>query len=71
MVDRNYLKLQMPRGYLKKVASQLGISQKSISNYLTGRNNSERIEIALLKELAQIKAEKNRLYKKVYDGDDN
>lgn len=71
MIDRNYLKQEMPRGTGKLLAKKLGVSQKSISNYLTGKTNSQRIELGVLKLVGDLKKEKNQLLKKVYDEVDN
>jgi len=71
MIDRNYLKQEMPRGLGKILAQKLGVTPKSISNYLTGKTNSRRIEIGVLKLLGDLKKEQNQLLKRVYDEVDN
>ena len=67
MIDRNYLKQQMPRGAGKLLAEKIGVTPKSISNYMTGKTNSGKIELAVLKFVGELKKEKNQLLKKVYD----
>ena len=71
MIDRNYLKQEMPRGLGKILTQKLGVTPKSISNYLTGKTNSRRIEIGVLKLLGDLKKEQNQLLKRVYDEVDN
>jgi transcriptional regulator with XRE-family HTH domain len=67
MIDRNYLKKQMPHGSAKILAEKIGVTPKSISNYITGKSNSEKIELAVLQLVADLKKKKNQLLKKVYD----
>lgn len=71
MIDRNYLKQEMPRGTGKLLAKKLGLTPKSISNYLTGKTNSQRVELGILKFIGDLKKEKNQLLKKIYDEVDN
>ena len=67
MIDRKYLKQEMPRGSGKSLAKKLGVTPKSISNYMTGRTNSHKIELGVLRLISDLKKEKNKLLKEVYD----
>lgn len=61
MISRQELKKRVPFGYGKKIAKRAGVSQKSVSDYLNGHTNSERIETATLEILAEISSKKKRL----------
>lgn len=54
----------LPYGSQIKIAEKTGISQVSISNFLRGRNKSSIVEQAILEELAEIRKERQKLYKK-------
>lgn len=55
----------------KMIAEKIGVSQKTISNYLTGKTNSEKVENAILQALGELKEDKKQLLKKVYDQNPN
>jgi len=65
MLDRKKIKEKIPHGYGKIVAKKAGVTEKSVSDYLNSRLNSERIEIAALEVIAQIQQSKNQLVSQI------
>ncbi len=69
MIDRSHIKQEMPRGMGKMVAEKIGVTPKSVSNYLTGKTNSNKIEMAILQSISDFKKERRKLIKEVYDSE--
>jgi predicted transcriptional regulator len=61
MLNRKELREQVPHGHCKIIAKKAGVTQKSVSDYFATKNNSEKIEMAVLEVLAQIGEKKKRL----------
>ena len=65
-INREALRKMIPHGYLKIIAQKISVSERSISNYLTGRTKqSIKIENAILEELAQISKKRKALLKEI------
>lgn len=60
MIDRQELRKKLPRGYGKKIALRIGVSEQSVSRYFSYRQNSERVENAVLDILVELSDEKRR-----------
>ena len=61
MTTRKEMRLQIPYGYGKKIASRAGVTPRFVSKYLNNSNiNSEKVEIATLEILAEL-ANKKKL----------
>lgn len=65
MINRKELKEKVPYGYGKKIAEKAGVSQKVVSDYLNGKINSEKVEIATLEILAEISMKKKLLLEQI------
>ena len=63
MINRELLKVELPHGYITIIAKKAGVSQPSVSRYLSGKLNSEKIENAVLATIAEIKTKKSKLLK--------
>ena len=62
MIDRKELKKKLPYGWCKVIAKELGVTPQVLSLYFAYKINSERVENAILKTLAELnKAERNLL----------
>ena len=62
----NYKKLEfyrnsLPTGSGVKIARKIGVSKVAVSHFLHGKYNSEKIENAILEEIAEIRLSKERL----------
>ncbi len=60
-MNREELKNCIPYGYGKKIAEKAGVTEKSVSNFLVGKTNSVKIEMAALEVIAGLNGEKKRL----------
>lgn len=60
-MDRKELKKHIPYGYGKIIAEKAGVSERAVSQYLASRNNSVKVEMAILEVIAHLKSEKKRL----------
>lgn len=60
---RKAYKSMLPNGYQKKIAKDLGLQPSSICQFLSGKLNSSRIEVAVLKTIAELKREREKLLK--------
>ena len=47
----------LPRGYKKEVAKRAGVSRVSVSCFFSGKNNSVKIENAVLDIISELKKE--------------
>lgn len=61
MMDRKELRKKLPHGYCKIIAERAGVNQTQVSNYFSGRGNSERVENATLEVLSEITKMKKKL----------
>ena len=48
----------LPRGYMKFIAHKVGVTPMSVSHFLKGRNESYKIENAILDTIADLKKER-------------
>lgn len=65
-MNREELRKMIPQGYMKVIAARSGVSQKSVSHFMSGRtSHSERIETAALEVLAEISERRKALIKKI------
>jgi predicted transcriptional regulator len=53
----------LPHGTIKRVAEKAGVHNAAVSGFLKGRNQSLRIEFAILHVIAEIRKERERLMK--------
>lgn len=60
MIDRHQLRKKLPRGYGKVVSDRCGLSPQSVSRYFNYKQNSERIECAVLDILIEISERKKK-----------
>jgi predicted transcriptional regulator len=51
----------LPHGTVKRVAEKAGVHNTAVSGFLKGRNQSLRIEFAVLQVIAEIRKERERL----------
>jgi transcriptional regulator with XRE-family HTH domain len=65
MLNRKQLKSKIPFGYGKEIAKRAGVTQKHVSDYLNGRANSERVEMAVLEVLAELNTKKKILLQQI------
>lgn len=63
MIDRKELRKKLPYGYCKVIAKELGVTKSTISLYFRGKTNSERVETAVLKKVAELNEAKQELMK--------
>jgi predicted GTPase len=63
MINREELKKQIPRGYLKVIAMRAGVGKQSISKYFNNTLNSEKIEMAALEVASELKQKKDGFIK--------
>ncbi len=61
MIDRKELRKKVPHGYMKKIAERAGVNQVSVSEYFGYKNNSEKIENAVLEVLVELSEKKKKL----------
>lgn len=64
-MNREELKNHIPYGYGKVIAQKAGVSERSVSNYMSGKTNSIKIEMAALQVLAELGEEKKELINKI------
>jgi hypothetical protein len=64
-MTRTKLKKLIPNGYCKVIAERAGVTRKSVSDYLHGRSNSYKIEIATLEVVADLTKKKTELLKDI------
>jgi transcriptional regulator with XRE-family HTH domain len=65
MIDRASLREKVPFGYGRIIAKRAGVTPKSVSDYLNGRMNSVKIELAVLETLAELNTIKNDYLEKI------
>lgn len=53
----------LPHGTIKRAAEKAGVHNTAVSGFLKGRNESLRIEFAVLKVIAEIRKEREQLMK--------
>jgi transposase-like protein len=62
-MNRNRIKLRnlykRHHGAIKRVAEEVGVSSVSVSDWLKGKNESPRIELAILREAKRLLAEES------------
>lgn len=54
----------LPQGSQVEIAKELGVTVQSVSQFLKGKNKSERIETAILEKIAEVREKKLKLYKR-------
>ncbi len=60
----DFYRKSLPHGYQKKIADELGVHRVAVSQFLSGKIGSKRIEDAILKTIAELQRERNQLLKK-------
>lgn len=60
-MDIKELKSKIPHGYNKVIANRAGVSQTSVSKFLSGKFKSYRIEKAILEVLSELNNERKQL----------
>ncbi len=61
MVNRKELRSKIPKGYCKIIADKAGVTNQAVSSYFSAKINSEKVEIAALEVVAQLKQERLKL----------
>lgn len=61
MLNRTELKKQVPRGSATTIAQKAGVTTKTVSEYLNGKNNNIKVELAVLEVLAELNKKKKEL----------
>lgn len=61
MINRSDLRKKIPYGYCKIIAERAGVNSTQVSNYFSGKGNSERVENATLEVLAELSEKKQKL----------
>lgn len=64
-MDLKELKSKIPHGYCKIIAERAGVTQHSVSKFLTGKFKSQRIENAALEVIAEISKAKAKLLSEI------
>ena len=64
-MNRQDLRKKVPHGYSKEIAKRAGVSQKFVSDFLAGKANSERVEMATLEVLAELSNKKRALLEQI------
>lgn len=64
-MNRSELKNRIPHGYCKVIASKAGVSTKSVTQFLSGKSNSHKVEMAVLQVLAELADEKKMFTQKI------
>lgn len=59
-----FYRAMLPHGTIKITAERAGVTTQSIRNFLNGRNESLRVENAILDIIAELQAERNERLKK-------
>lgn len=65
MMDRSDLKRKIPTGFRKVIASRAGVSLSAVSRFVNGKSNNYKVEIEILKLLAELSDEKRLLLNKI------
>jgi hypothetical protein len=61
MIDRAKIRKELPHGKLSEIAKEAKVAQPSVSNWFSGKINSERIEVAVVRVYVKYKKERNKL----------
>jgi transcriptional regulator with XRE-family HTH domain len=64
-MDRKELKKLVPHGYGKLIAEKAGVTPKYVSQFLNEKNDSTKIEIAVLEVIAELKGKRKQLLKQI------
>lgn len=54
----------LPHGYIKKIAKESGVTVASVQCFLRGKTKSQKIELAILRKIAELKEEREELLKR-------
>lgn len=65
MIGRKELKEKLPYGYAKVAAERAGVSCQSVSRYLNGHGNSQKIETAVLEIIAELNLNRKKLLENI------
>jgi DNA-binding LacI/PurR family transcriptional regulator len=66
MIKRTEIKKNVPHGYAKKIADRAGVSTRYVSRFMNNSNiNSERVEMAALEIIAEIRQRKQILIEQI------
>ncbi|MBX2916428.1 MAG: hypothetical protein KF856_14255 [Cyclobacteriaceae bacterium] len=57
-MTRKKMKGMIPQGYCKVIAQKAGVSRKSVSDFLHGRTDSHKVEMAALEVIADLTRQK-------------
>ncbi|MEJ7778434.1 MAG: hypothetical protein WKF68_02490 [Daejeonella sp.] len=63
MINRAEFKKQIPRGYMKLIANKAGVGNQAVYKYFNNTLNSERIEMAALELVSEMKQKKEGFVK--------
>lgn len=63
--DRKELRKKIPYGYCRKIAMRANVNETQVSNYFSGRGNSDRVENATLEILSELSEYKRKMLNKI------
>jgi DNA-binding LacI/PurR family transcriptional regulator len=64
-MKRSDMKLLVPRGYGKLIAQKAGVTEMTVSQFLNGKNDNIKVELATLEILAELADKKEFLVNKI------
>jgi hypothetical protein len=64
-MERQQLKAKVPYGYGKMIAQRAGVKEQAVSQFLNGKNDNVKIELATLEILAELSDKKNSLLARI------
>lgn len=65
IMERQELKSKVPHGYIEVIADKAGVNRMTVSNFLNGKNDNIKVEIATLEVLAELSEKKNNLLARI------
>lgn len=64
-MERQELKAKVPHGYSKMIAKRAGVKEQAVSQFLNGKTDNVKIELATLEILAELSEKKSRLLARI------
>jgi transcriptional regulator with XRE-family HTH domain len=64
-MERQELKSKVPHGYIEVIAERAGVNRMTVSNFLNGKNDNVKVEMATLEVLAELAEKKNNLIARI------
>jgi AcrR family transcriptional regulator len=63
-MERQDIKALLPHGSMQQIATRAGVSMATVTQWFTGRHNSERVQTAVLEVLAEVQAKRQGIQAK-------